>query len=95
MLIHDAFSSIGVTLAILTRLAGGARFAYAGRARSLAEYRRAGTQLPARARVANAGAQLVQLPWFTRNVLIKLALVAGRSGLAARLGHRAGDQWPY
>ena len=54
MLIHDAFSSIGVTLAILTRLATGARFAYAGRARSLAEYRRAGAPLPVLARVANA-----------------------------------------
>jgi predicted O-methyltransferase YrrM len=95
LLIHDAFSSIGVTLAILSRLAFSGDFRYAGRSRSLAEYRRAEPPLPPRARVANAAAQLVELPWFARNVAIKLALVAGYPALAARLGHRADDPWPY
>jgi predicted O-methyltransferase YrrM len=95
MLIHDSFSSIGVTLAILARLVFGANFAYAGRSRSLAEYRRVATPLSPGARLANAATQLAQLPWFARNVLIKLALLAGRPRVAARLGHRPGDQWPY
>ena len=39
MLIHDSFSSIGVTLAIVRELVLGRRFRYVGRSRSLAEYR--------------------------------------------------------
>jgi predicted O-methyltransferase YrrM len=95
MLVHDAFSSIGVTLAILTRLVGAPDFAYAGRSRSLAEYRRARGRLAAGARLAGAGEQLAQLPWFARNLAIKLALVARSPAVAQRLGHRPGDQWPY
>jgi predicted O-methyltransferase YrrM len=95
MLVHDAFSSVGVTLAIMVCLLADGRFAYVGRARSLAEYRRLPSPPGARARAANAGAQLAQLPWFARNVAIKLALVNGRAGVAAALGHRAGDPWPY
>jgi predicted O-methyltransferase YrrM len=95
MLVHDAFSSVGVTLAILVRLLVGGQFAYVGRSRSLAEYRRAGSPLGPRARLANAAAQSAQLPWFARNLAIKLALVGGRVRVAAALGHRAGDPWPY
>ena len=39
LLIHDAFSSVGVTLAIGRELVAGRRFRYVGRSRSLAEYR--------------------------------------------------------
>ncbi len=95
MLIHDAFSSIGVTLAIGVRLLGSARFSYAGRSRSLAEYRRAPGRLPAAERAAGAANQLAQLPWFARNISIKLAIAAGRPNLARALGHRPGDRWPY
>ncbi|HLH67268.1 MAG TPA: class I SAM-dependent methyltransferase [Solirubrobacteraceae bacterium] len=96
MLVHDAFSSVGVTAAILARLLGSAQFAYAGRVRSLAEYRRAlGPRLPASVRARGAVAQLAQLPWFAGNVAIKLALVAGRPALARALGLPAGDPWPY
>lgn len=95
MLIHDSFSSIGVTLAILARLVLGGEFRYMGRSRSLAEYRRTGSPLPPRARIANAAAQLAQLPWFARNVAIKLALLARSPAVAGRLGHRPGDRWPY
>ncbi|MGH2915459.1 MAG: class I SAM-dependent methyltransferase [Solirubrobacteraceae bacterium] len=96
MLIHDSFSSIGVTLAILARLLGSASFAYRGRSRSLAEYRRAPAgALAPRTRAASAAAQLAQLPWFARNVAVKLALVADRPRLARALGHPAGDPWPY
>ncbi|MFZ0089989.1 MAG: class I SAM-dependent methyltransferase, partial [Solirubrobacteraceae bacterium] len=63
MLIHDAFSSIGVTLALLTRLVPGAAFAYRGRSRSLAEYRRAVPPMRGAARRRNVAVQLAQLPW--------------------------------
>jgi predicted O-methyltransferase YrrM len=92
LLIHDSFSSIGVTLAIVRHLVWSGRFAYVGRTGSLAEYRRTGPR--GRARVASALRQLAQLPWFARNVLVKLALVLRLRPLARALGHASGD-WPY
>src|SRR4051812_4547373 len=74
MLIHDSFSSIGVTLAILRELVAGRHWRYVGRSGSLTEYRR--EVLPARARLSNAARQLAQLPWFARNVLIKVLMTA-------------------
>jgi hypothetical protein len=94
MLVHDSFSSIGVTLALLRLLALGGDFVYVGRERSLAEYRRVGTRLSAAERVRNAARQLAQLPWFARNVLIKVALVLKVRPLVRLLGHRSSD-WPY
>lgn len=92
MLIHDAFSSVGVTLAQLVRLFFGAQFRYVGRSRSLAEYRRESIQ--ARTRVSNAARQTAQLPWFARNVVIKVALVARARPVARALGHSE-ERFPY
>ncbi len=92
LLIHDSFSSIGVTLAIARLLAFGSSFEYAGRSGSLAEYRR--ESLAGVGRVRNAARQLAQLPWFARNVAVKVALVTRLRPLARLLGHRSGD-WPY
>src|SRR4051812_14327551 len=74
LLIHDGFSSIGVTLATLRLLVASASFRYRGRSGSLVEYRREPMRGADRAR--NAGRQLAELPWFARNVLVKVALVA-------------------
>ena len=92
LLIHDGFSSIGVTLATLRVLVAGGRFRYAGRTRSLLEYRR--EDLRGAARVRNALRQLAELPWFARNVFVKLALASGLAPLARLAGHRSRD-WPY
>ena len=92
MLIHDAFSSVGVTLAQVRLLFAGSRFRYLGRAGSLVRYRR--RDLDGRERVANAARQLAQLPWFARNVLVKAAIVLRLRPLARALGHRHGP-WPY
>jgi predicted O-methyltransferase YrrM len=83
LLVHDAFSAVGVTLALLRVAAIGSGFRYVGRTGSLAEYVR--EELGPRERLVNAGAHLAQLPWFARNLLVKIALVT-------RL--RSGD-WPY
>ncbi len=88
MLIHDSFSSIGLTAAILRQLVWSRKFAYVGRTASLAEYRRADGGL------GSALRQLAQLPWFARNVLVKVALVLHLRPLARLLGHPSGD-WPY
>jgi predicted O-methyltransferase YrrM len=94
LLIHDSFSSIGVTIAIMRLLLSSRQFRYVGRSGSLAEYRRAPRPLTARQRLGNAARQLAQLPWFGRNVMVKLALVAHLRPLARLLGH-GGRDWPY
>jgi hypothetical protein len=92
LLVHDAFSSVGVTLALLRLLAPGHEMRYVGRDGSLAEYRR--EPMRGRARLANAFRQLAQLPWFARNVLIKVLIVLRLRPVARALGHRSGP-WPY
>lgn len=94
MLIHDSFSSIGVTLAIGRELLLGKRFRYVGRSRSLAEYRADLEGAGVRARLANAGRQLAQGGWFVRNVGLKVFLTAGGRPLL-RLLRRPIPDWPY
>jgi hypothetical protein len=90
MLIHDSWSSVGVTGALLVEMVRSTEWTYRGRAGSLAEYARVA---PADRR-ANALAQLREVPWFARNVLIKGLLVARAKPLTRLLGHRTG-YWPY
>ncbi|MCO8128819.1 class I SAM-dependent methyltransferase [Acidimicrobiia bacterium EGI L10123] len=92
MLIHDSFSSIGVTLAILVELLVSPEWRYDGRAGSLTSYRR--THQSPGARGTSALRQLAQLPWFARNVAIKVLMVTGRHDWARKLGHD-GETWPY
>lgn len=93
LLVHDAFSSVGVTMAIARELMFGTRFRYVGRSRSLARYRADLAAGPA-ARSRNAVAQVRQLSWFARNIALKLLLRAGLGRVMARLGRRA-PEWPY
>lgn len=81
LLIHDSFSSIGVTLAILATLVTGRSFRYVGRSGSMTEYRRE----PVGSVAANAARQLANLPWFARNVVLKVLI-------AAKILRRP---WPY
>jgi hypothetical protein len=74
MLVHDAFSSVGVTLALLAECVFSSRWRYAGRTGSLAEYER--VSVSGRARARNAVRQLAELPWFARNLAIKVLIVA-------------------
>jgi hypothetical protein len=90
MLIHDSFSSVGVTLAILRELVFGRRFRYVGRSGSLAIYRR---DLHG-GRARNAARQLAQLPWFVKNLALKVGLKLGLGKALRRLG-RAVPEWPY
>jgi hypothetical protein len=74
MLVHDAFSSVGVTLGLLAECVFSSRWRYAGRTGSLAEYER--VPVRGRARARNALRQLAELPWFARNLAIKVLIVA-------------------
>lgn len=92
LLIHDSFSSVGVTLAILRELMFG-RFRYVARSRSLAEYQ-ADLDGGFQSRAANAARQGLQLPWFVKNLLVKVLL----SLKLGRLWHRVTGrepQWPF
>ena len=79
MLVHDSFSSIGVTLATLRAITLTGGWRYGGRSGSLAEYRREPASL------VNRLTQLAQLPWFARNVALKVLI-------ALRVLKRP---WPY
>jgi len=92
MLIHDSFSSVGVTAALIRLLFASGRFLFVGRVGSLAEYRR--EPVRGAARLRNLGRQLAQVPWFLRNVIVKVLLVLRLKPLTRLLGHRTGE-WPY
>ena len=92
MLIHDSFSSIGVTLALYTTTFGSGSWAYVGRSQSMAEFAR--VNLGRSERITNAVRQALQLPWFLRNVVIKFLLTVKLAPLTRLLGHRT-DDWPY
>lgn len=93
LLIHDSFSSIGVTLAIARELMWSRRWRYVERSRSLAVYR-ADLESSGRSRVSNLGKQLAQLPWFAKNVLVKVALSLKLGALVQKATGRK-PEWPY
>jgi len=90
MLIHDSFSSIGVTGAIMRELLLSDRFRYVTRSRSLAVYRAD----PGEGRASSALHQIAQLPWFIKNVGLKVVLTAGLGKVMTKLGRKRPD-WPY
>jgi predicted O-methyltransferase YrrM len=93
MLVHDAYNAVGVMLAQLRLLLLSSKWRYAGRTRSLAEYRR--DELSPGERARNAVRQAAGLPYFVRNGLIKVALLARLRPVARLLGQPDADEWPY
>jgi predicted O-methyltransferase YrrM len=92
ILLHDSFSSPGVTLALLSTLVSTQRFRYVGRTGSLAIYRR--TTLSAAERIRNGAAQLAELPWYVRNAVIRRLVFLRQERLVRALGHTSGP-WPF
>lgn len=81
LLVHDAFSSIGVTSGMVVAVLLGREWSYVGRTGSLARLRR---------RPPTGRDQLrfvAQLPWFLRNVVVKLLLRLRLRPLTRALGH--------
>jgi hypothetical protein len=91
LLIHDSFSSVGVTLALLATLVFGDEFLYVGRSGTMTEYRR--QRLTPVGRVFNAVRQLAQLPYFARNLVYKVLILLGLRRVTQMLGHSG--EWPY
>lgn len=81
VLIHDSFSSIGVTLGLLAHVLPSRALAYERRSDSMALVRRRRVELRDRARL------LAQLPWWIRNVGIKVLLRLRLRPLARAVGH--------
>lgn len=88
VLVHDAFSSLGVTLAVLRDTLTGSRHRYLGRTGSLARFAVGAPSAADRARV------LRELPWFARNLVVKVLLRLRARPLARLLGH-TGTADPY
>jgi hypothetical protein len=82
VLVHDAFSSIGVTLALLLVVLPGRDLRYLGRVGSLATFERTRPSPRDRVRI------LAELPWWLRNVGIKVLLRLRLRFLARAVGHR-------
>ena len=95
MLVHDAFSSIGVTLALLTTCVPSRRWRYAGRTGTLAEFERPAAPLGAGPWARDAARAVGELGFFARNLAIKGLLLAGRRRWAERLGLDPDAPWPY
>ena len=81
------------TLAIMGELMFGGRWRYVGRTRSLTEYR-ADLDGSWPSRVGNAGRQLLQLPWFFKNLLVKVLISCKLGGLLKKITGRD-PEWPY
>jgi predicted O-methyltransferase YrrM len=81
VLVHDAFSSLGVTLALLRTLPLARGLAYAGRTGSLARLEVRRPTLPDRL------APTREAPWWIRNLVVKVLLRVRLAGLARVLGH--------
>ena len=81
LLVHDSFSSVGVTLALLVHALPSMRLRYVGRVGSLAVFERA------RPGPENRVAMLRELRWFVRNLGVKLLLRLRLRPLARLAGH--------
>ena len=81
VLVHDCFSSIGVTLGILRHVLPAADLRYERREGSLALFRVGRPSARDRLRI------LAELPWWSRNVVVKVLLRLRLRPVARLMGH--------
>ena len=81
VLVHDAFSSIGVTLGILAKVLPARDLRYVRRSDSMALFEKARPSRADRLRI------LAELPWWVRNVFLKVLLRLRLRPVARLLGH--------
>ena len=81
ILIHDCFSSIGVTLGVLAHVLPSRRLSYLGREGSMALFEVRRPQREDRARIIG------ELPWWLRNIFMKVLLRLRLRPIARLLGH--------
>lgn len=81
VLVHDAWSSLGVTLGLLVGALPHPRLRFTGRTGSLARFEVAPPSVGDRLRLLHG------LPWFARNLAVKVLLRTRLRGAARLLGH--------
>lgn len=91
LLVHDSFSSIGVTMALVVLTFWSRDWTYEGRSQSMAQFRK-GRTTPAQ-RLRSFLSQTAQLPYFALNLVYKVLLAARLKPLAKALGSTG--EWPY
>ena len=91
MLVHDSFSSIGVTMALAATTFWSYDWTYEGRSQSMTQFVKGRTTRDQRVR--SLGRQLAQLPYFATNVLYKVLISLKLTSLAKALGSTG--EWPY
>jgi predicted O-methyltransferase YrrM len=90
VLLHDAFSSPGVTRALVSTLGRSRSYTYCGRTGSLARFERTTSA----SRVRKLGGLVKELPYFGRNLAVKVALRTGLSWPLRLLRHD-GEDHPF
>lgn len=88
ILVHDCFSSIGVTSGVLLKVLPTRQYTYVDRAGSLARFLVRPPRWADRFRIVR------EMPWFARNFVLKVLLRLRLRPVAAALGH-AGPYDPY
>jgi hypothetical protein len=88
MLVHDSFSSIGVTFALIATTWFSKGWVYEGRSQSMAQYRKS-----SKGRTGSIVRQIGQLPYFAKNLIYKVLLAAKLTPVAKALGSTG--EWPY
>ena len=83
VLIHDAFSSVGVTLALLLHVLPSEHLTYVDRSGSLARF------TVSRPRPADRLRMMAAIPWWLRNIAIKVLLRLRLHRVARTLGHES------
>ncbi len=86
--VHDCFSSIGVTSGVLAKVLPSRRYTFLDRSGSLARF------VLRRPDAGDRRRLLAQMPWFGRNVMVKVLLRLRIRPLVAALGH-TGPYDPY
>ena len=86
---HDCYSSIGVTLGVLAHVLPSRRIRYERRAGSMALFRVGRPTVQDRVRI------LREVPWWLRNVAVKVLLRLKLGAVASRLFGHEGPYDPY
>lgn len=91
LLVHDSFSSIGVTLALTVTTFWSHSWTYEGRSQSMTQFVKG--PVTRDQQVRSLLRQVAQLPYFARNVFYKVLLTLRLKNVAKMLGSTG--EWPY
>ena len=88
ILLHDAYSSPGVTRAVFAEMFASRDYRYTGSSGSLVRFQRSPSPSTVGVMIGR-GRMLAKLPYLARNLAIKVAMRRGWDALPPLLGHRS------